>query len=519
MTSRTATAATDKDQLPGELTYATLSAALAVLAGMAAERLLGFSDLSLIFITAVIFVAVRTRMSVAVYSAILCFLAYNYFFIHPRYTFFISARQGVATVAMFLVAALICGRLANRLRAQVLLLRAASSQASALQRLGRRLTAAADESEAVHATIQALREALEAEVLVFTEDEHSGKLVDAAQGGEARRFDPILQTAMGRCWANLQAGGDGSVDEDLRDLSWHCLPLALRGRALGVACLRFPVPLPQLAPEQSQLLEAMLRDLAQALARARLVRQLEAARVQGETERLRAALLSSVSHDLRSPLSTIIGSAESLVAYRDRLSADDQVALAGEILNEGQRLDRYIQNLLDMTRVGQGALALTREWIGLDEIAGAVLVRLRKLYPAIQVSVALPEPAPLLHVNPALIEQALFNVLDNAAKFSPPGQPITLRASVTAGKVQLEVCDRGPGIPEVDRQRVFERFYAADRGDRSGAGTGLGLTICQGIIVAHGGEVAALPGENGLGCTIRMSLPLDTPPTDAPRED
>ena len=140
---------------------------------------------------------------------------------------------------------------------------------------------------------------------------------EARRRGPGRRseaLDPILQTAMGRCWANLQAGGDGSVDEDLRDLSWHCLPLALRGRALGVACLRFPVPLPQLAPEQSQLLEAMLRDLAQALARTRLVRQLEAARVQGETERLRAALLSSVSHDLRSPLSTIIGSAESLSA-------------------------------------------------------------------------------------------------------------------------------------------------------------------------------------------------------------
>ncbi len=232
--------ASDRDRLPGELAYASLSAVLAVIVGMTAERLLGYSDLSLIFITAVIFVAVRTRMSVAVYSAILCFLAYNYFFIHPRYTLFISARQGVATVAMFLVAALICGRLANRLRAQVLLLRTANSQAAALQRLGQRLTAAADEGEAIEAASSALREALDIEVLVFTEDESSGKLVSATRGGDAMRFDVILNSAVARCWSRLQAGGD---DERQRRDARPVLALRAAGPArqtVGRGLLPFP---------------------------------------------------------------------------------------------------------------------------------------------------------------------------------------------------------------------------------------------------------------------------------------
>ncbi len=508
---------TQNTGIGGELVYATLAAVLAVLIGMVAESTLGFDDLSLIFITAVIFVAVRTRMSVAMYSALLCFLAYNFFFIHPRYTFYIAASQGVATVGMFLVAALICGRLANKLHTQVMLLRAANEQASALQRFGQRLTSAADEDEAMQAARQALQEALDAEVVLFSAEENTGVMHEAVQGDSKERFDPALQASVNRCLERVKTDQHHAQAEDVRDLSWHCLPIMLRDRILGVACFRFPSAMPQLPPEKAQLVEAMLRDLAQALARARLVHQLEEARVQGESERLRAALLSSVSHDLRSPLSTIIGSAESLSVYRDQLSSDDQLALARDIHSEGQRLDRYIQNLLDMTRVGHGALAITREWIGLDEIFGAMLARLRKLYPTAFVQLELPNPAPLLYVHPALIEQALFNVLDNAVKFSPTTAPVTVRATRHSDELQIDVSDLGPGIPESERHSVFDRFYTSDRSDRSG--TGLGLTICQGIVVAHKGKVIALPRENGIGTTILITLPLDATPADAPKDE
>ena len=518
MQERQPGAAGTDSSLLSELGYATAATTLAVAATAVAERWLGYNDPSLIFITSVIFVAVRARMTVSAYAAVLCFLSYNFFFIQPRYTFYISARQGLLTVAMFLVAALICGRLANRARAQWQLLRIANAQATALRELGRRLNSATDEAEAIQAATEALRGALDAEVLVLVVDDDSGQLNLPMAAPSMPMFDSALAAAVDHCWRQLRAGGGADDLGAALELSWHCLPMSLRQRPLGVVCLRFPSPLPHLSPELVQLADAMVRDLAQALARARLGRQLEAARVQGEAERLRAALLSSVSHDLRSPLSTIIGSAESLSVYRDQLSPEDQLALAENILSEGQRLDRYIQNLLDMTRVGQGAFAIEREWIGLDEICGALLPRLQKASPGLVVRLELPDPAPLLFAHPALLEQALFNGLENAAKFSPPGEPVQLRAARFGDQLRIDIVDRGPGIPEGDRQRVFDRFYSGDREDRRPAGTGLGLTICQAIISAHGGDVAALAGDDGRGTALRITLPLHEPPDEQPEE-
>ena len=502
-----------------EIAYATIATALAIVVSALAERLLSFDDLSLIFITAVLFVSVRTRMSVAVYCAFLCFLAYNFFFIHPRFTFYISAGQGVTTVAMFLVAALVCGRLANRLRNQVILLRAAHAHTEALQNLGQQLAAAADEGEVYRAGLRALRATLDADVVVLAADELNGRLSEVAADPKTAVMDLPARAAADWSLAHQQPAGRGT--DTLQGVPWWCLPLSVAERQLGVVCLRLPAQPERLPPDTISLVQAMVRSLGDALARTRLVGQLETARVQGETERLRAALLSSVSHDLRSPLATIVGSAESLSAYRDRLSPDDQAALAENILLEGQRLDRYIQNLLDMTRLGHGTLTIEREWIALDEICGAVLPRLRTLYPAVEVVLDLPARLPLLHVHPALIEQALFNVLENAAKFSPPGEPIVLSAGRDGQDLWMEIRDHGPGIPADERDRIFDMFYSVERGDRndrSKPGTGLGLSICQGMVAAHGGTVKALPGADGRGATIRIVLPLPLPPADAPKE-
>lgn len=360
-----------------ELAYATGVTALAVAVAWLCERLIGLTQLSLVFITAAIFVAVRTRMWVAVVAAILGFLAYNFFFLEPRYSFFLVSAQSVGTVLMFLVAALICGRLANRLRSQVLALRAEQSRGDAL-------------------------------------------------------------------------------------------------------------------------------------------------RIQAENERLRASLLASVSHDLRSPLAAIVGSAESLCLYRDKLSDADQAALATSILDEGQRLDRYIQNLLDLTRIGQGGMKLDRGWVALGEIVGAVLPRLRKQYPSAQLQLDLPKSLPLLNVHSALIEQALFNVLDNALKFSPPGQPVAMWARREGDWIEIDVRDLGPGIAENDAMRVFEMFYSggrSDHGDAGKTGTGMGLTISQGMVEAHGGSIRVLPNTDAGGTTMRIRLPVTPPPAQPPAED
>jgi len=259
-----------------------------------------------------------------------------------------------------------------------------------------------------------------------------------------------------------------------------------------------------------------VQQFALAADRAQLVANLETARVESETERLRTALLSSVSHDLRSPLSSMIGAATSLSAYGETMNQDDRGELLESIRSEGERLDRYIQNLLDMTRLGSGPMKLNRDWIGLDEILGTATARLHKLYPLVEVRTQLAEGPPLW-VHPALIEQALFNILENAAKFSPPNEPIIVQSRYSERNLALDITDGGPGIPEDERRRIFDMFYSAARGDR-GRGTGLGLTIVRGLIGAHGGKVEALAGPGGVGTTIHVTLPLSEPPDSAPDE-
>jgi two-component system sensor histidine kinase KdpD len=233
--------------------------------------------------------------------------------------------------------------------------------------------------------------------------------------------------------------------------------------------------------------------------------------VASETERLRTALLSSVSHDLRTPLASIIGAASSLDSYGQDMSQDDRHALLEMVRQEGERLDRYIQNLLDMTRLGHGELTLRRDWIGVDELVGSAVGRLQRYQPDTRFAVSVDPGLAPIWVHPALVEQALFNIIENAAKFSPPGEAVVIDACREGEHVRIDVRDHGPGIPEDERRRIFDMFYSVERGDRGRAGTGLGLAICRGMIGAHGGEVEALPGPDGRGTVMRITLPLIEP--------
>lgn len=469
--------------------------------GMAAlaERTLGLQDLSMVFLVAVMLVASRTRMASAVITAILCFLAYNFFFIEPRYTFLISAHRGVATVVLFLAAALIAGRLASRLRMQVVALRAANTHATAMQNLGRRLAKAADLGQVIAAGASVLRSTLHAEAWIRINDE-PGPATSAGRLGE--------KDLTAADWTQQHGQASGRYTDTLTGSAWWFLPVSSDKDTLGVAGLRFSPNMGRLSFEQRRLAENMVEDIGQAALRTRLVSELEVARVTGETERLRSALLSSVSHDLRSPLSSMIGAADSLARYGKDMGPEDRQSLLETIHVEGERLDRYIQNLLDMTRLGQQGLTLTRDWIGIDELVGSASRRLQRYEPNARIEHEIPPDLPPIHVHPALIEQALFNVMENAAKFSPPGEPVRVQVRRTEdGRLQIDISDRGPGIPEQERQRIFDMFYSVERGDRGKQGTGLGLTIVQGIVGAHMGSVEALPGPQGRGTTIRLTLP------------
>jgi two-component system, OmpR family, sensor histidine kinase KdpD len=246
-----------------------------------------------------------------------------------------------------------------------------------------------------------------------------------------------------------------------------------------------------------------------------LTEELSETRLASETERLRTALLSSVSHDLRTPLVTIIGAAGSL-ADTPSLPAAARKDLAENIREEGERLDRYVQNLLDMTRIGHGALKLHQAPLDIGELIGTARHRLRTPLRAHQVTADVPESLPLVFADEVLLEQVLVNVLDNAAKYAPSGSTIALAARPTGARLELSITDSGPGIPSAEQARVFDMFYRVTEGDRQRAGTGLGLAICKGLTEAMGGTIRAeTASPDGTGTRIVLSLPLFNPETSA----
>lgn len=486
-----------------ELLLSVLASAVAGMVAWAAERWLGLRDLSLIFMVAVIVVASRTGMSAAVATALLCFLTYTFFFIEPRWAFQISTRQSVVTVILFLIAALLAGRLASALRTKLIALQVANAHAVALHALGRELANAADMAQVMQAGCSALSVQFRASVWLQI-------------NGLNASSNPAVFTDIDRLaldWVLDHGDAAGRFTNQFPESRWWFLPVHDEPKAIGVAGICLSDLHCALSVEQTRLAEAMVNDIGQTALRTRLVAELQEVKVANETERLRSALLSSVSHDLRSPLAAIIGAASSLRSYADAMSQADRSSLMETVISEGERLDSYIQNLLDMTRLGHDGLALKREWIGTDELLGCSLQRLRRYNPQVIVDLHIPPELPDLFVHPALVEQAIFNVLENAAKFSPIGKVIQLNAYAQEDFMHIHITDQGPGIPDNEREHIFDMFYSVERGDRGPKGTGLGLAICQGMIGAHGGWVKAHPGPGGIGTTVSIGLPLVDPPS------
>lgn len=472
---------------PGGYLLALVGAVVGVGVAALAERFLGIDDLSLVFMLVVLVVAARTHTGPAALTAVLCFFAYNFFFIEPRYSLYIDAQHGIATVVLFLAAALVAGRLAARLAMQVEALRIAGKHAAVRQELSRRLSVAATGDDILQAAHAAFDASLDADTWV--------------------RLEPLRD-------AHVRIGGTGE------DHGWWFLPLQSPDHVVGTVGIKLRDPAAALDDEERKLARAMVDDVTQALLRVRLAAALEAERMEVERERLRSALLSSVSHDLRTPLSAMIGAADTLSLYGGSMDEDDRQGLIDMVREEGRRLERFIRNLLDMTRVGHG-ISPKRDWIGVDELLGAAIGRLRLGRPHARVEVTVADDIGPIWVQPALIEQALFNLLDNAASFSPREAPVVvdarlLDAAEESRAVRIDVSDKGPGIPSEERERVFDFFYSVARGDREREGTGLGLAICRGMVAAHGGTIIALAGDLGRGTTMRIVLPLIEPDAGAP---
>jgi two-component system sensor histidine kinase KdpD len=267
-------------------------------------------------------------------------------------------------------------------------------------------------------------------------------------------------------------------------------------------------PGPLLSPDQRRLFNALADQAALAIERVGLAQDVQRARVAAESEKLLSALLTSISHDLRTPLASVLGSATSLKNYRHMMDEAAQDELIGTIQEESERLNRFIANLLDMTRLEAGAIEPHTDLVHLDDIIGSALQRAGKVLGQHHVMVDLAPDLPMLRLDPVLFEQVLFNVMDNAAKYSPAGSEIRVTALRQGNTVQLQVMDNGEGIPPTDLERIFDKFYRVHAGDNRGVGTGLGLAICRGFVEAMGGTIFAGNRQDKRGAVFTITVPI-----------
>jgi len=485
---------------------ALVAALVATGVSLGVSRFLELPNISMVFLAAVLLVAVRSSLGPALACAGLSFLAYDFLFIPPIWSLTIERQQDVLTLLFFLLMAWLTGNLASRQRRQLEALRQTQAETTALLELSRKLTAATDRQAVLAAALQQFGQWHELEISLLARSSDGLWQVDA---GVQRLLVEQERAAADWAWQHEQPAGLGT--DTLPGGRWWWWPLSGEEGPLALLGVS-PKDGRPLPPEQRRLIAALAQPLAQALERAQLAQDLEAARLHGQTEELRSALLASVSHDLRTPLTAMRGSIDSLLTLGESISLSDRRELLQGTSDEAERLDRYIQNLLDMTRLGHGGLALARDWVAPGDIVASAVQRLRPVLADLQLEVQLPAQLPLLYVHAALIEQALINVLENAARFSPVQGRLRIAVETDAKELRFAVSDQGPGIPLHEREKIFDMFYTAARGDRGGQGTGLGLAICQGMVGAHGGRVTVDDGLDGRGATLCLHLPLHPQP-------
>lgn len=470
---------------------------LTVMLAYLMQQLLPHASLALLFLTAVVLIATRTGIAASLLASLLSFLAFNFFFTRPYFTLAVADDGDITTLVFFLCMAILTGQLAAKMQQQIQRRKQSIRHLTALYEISRSLASAASTSEVLKALAQHLSNSLQRAVCIEKIDPQLDSRICATTADAASEPVKLPDTLVAQVTA-------AQSDSPLLVAGWSCVVLGDAQAPLAVVAVSGG-----LDAEQNSLLESFAQQASVAVDRTELVAELEQARVVSETEQLRSALLSSISHDLRTPLASIIGSTTSLLEYGAAFKESDRQELLTTVVEEAQRLDRYIQNLLDMTRLGQGSLTLKRDWVDVHDLVSSAVDRLRDALKAVQLKLTIDNGVPLLWIHGVLIEQALVNLLDNAIRFSPPGGEIELSAFVDQQWAVIELCDQGPGIPAEEREKIFDMFYTVQRGDRGNLqGTGLGLAICRGMVAAHQGTVTAFNGKHGLGTCFQIRLPL-----------
>jgi len=479
--------------------------ALALGVGLFLQQFAGAQSASLVFLMAVIVSAITWGLLPSLFASVLSVLAFNFFFFPPYYTFTIADPQNVVALFFFAVVALIISNLTAATRRQIVTVRARAKATAELYAFSRKVAAIGTLDDLLWATVYQVSSMLRVSTVMLLPDEDRTSLALASAYPPEDSLDDAEMAAARWCWEHSHPTGRGS--DTLPGGRWLFLPLRTGSGTVGVLGIERDTPGPLQTPDERRLLDALADQVAVAIERISLARGLAETRVLAETERLRAALLTSISHDLRTPLASILGTASSLRSYADKYDASDRDELLATLESEAERLNRFVGNLLDMTRLESGAIDMTLDLVDLAEIVGAALERAGSVLARHRIEVEIAADLPMLRLDALLFEQVLFNLLDNAAKYAPPGSRIDLRAHRDNDLVAIEVIDEGPGIPPGDLERVFDKFYRVHAQDRRRAGTGLGLAICRGFVEAQGGRIEATNRRDCSGAVLTIRFP------------
>jgi two-component system sensor histidine kinase KdpD len=469
-------------------------------------------DIAMLYLLGVVLVSSRLGQGPSLLASLLGIATFDFCFVPPYFTFAVADARYVLTFSVMLVIAVVMSRLTVRIRQQAEAAREREERTAALYALSRELASVRKEDDIVRAAVRHLRNTFGADVLVLTPSDDGG--VGPHRALEGATLDDKERGVAQWTFDHGEMAGAGT--STLPAARWLYLPLQSSERTVGVVAVRPDDPRRFQDPVQRQLLETFARQVAASLDRVRLAGASQRARVEAEAERLRTSLLTSLSHDLRTPLAGIESAAGGLLEDGAAPSPERRRELAQTILEESRRMNRMVANLLDMVRLESGALQVQKEWQPLEEVIGLALIRLDELLAGRQVITTLQPDLPLVPIDGLLIEQVIVNLVENALEYAPGGTPIEISAQAGPQVVTVEVADRGPGLPAGEENRIFEKFYRT-REQTPGGGAGLGLTISRGIVEGHGGRIWA-ENRRGGGAVFRFTLPLEGPPRTATAE-
>ena len=465
------------------------------------------ANIVMLFLLAVVLVAVKFGRRPALASAVLNVVAFDFFFVQPRFSFAVHDVQYLLTFAVMMVVGLVVGQLTASLRYQARVARYREERARSLFEMARELGKALVLEQVAEIGDRAIESAFRAKACVLLPDANE-RLVIASEGvGETPAVDLGLAQ-----WAFDHAEAAGSGTDTLPGSALLYVPLNAPMRTRGVIAVEAANPRLLMIPEQRQLLDTFAALVAIAIERVHFVTVAQETLVSMESERLRNSLLAALSHDLRTPLTALVGASETLALALAR-EGSARAGDARSIAEQGLRTAQLVNNLLDMARLQAGAVALRHDWQSLEELAGSALRSVESALTAHPVHVNLPDDLPLLYGDGVLLERLLANLFENAAKYTPAGTPITLSARHEGALMVVEVSDEGPGFPPGNTEALFEKFARGNKESRT-PGVGLGLAICRAIVQAHGGTISAsnrAPPKHG--AVLRWTLPFKQAPS------